>query len=730
MAAKKTSKDQASDEASKSRTKRSATEEKAFREFISEAEEILERLSSDLADLSDQRASGCEVSPDLVNQLFRSAHSLKGLAGMFGLDALSDLAHHLEDILDGLRLGRISLESPAVALLDDAVRLFLVAITQIDSPAAEESIESDVKQMIARITQETTQAVIEGDELSKLSIDPMLLRALTEYEEHRLRENIRRGRHILLVEATFEILTFDRGLEEVSRIVREFGEVLSTLPSPGTAAESEIRFVLLVGAEIDLQEAKQRLSFQHVSVSEASVSSSAPTHSRAPTEKSAPVAKMPASAPSTPKSAPKSAPTPAPSAASEEGGEAEASNTEMKSLKSISDTVRVDIRKLDELMNLLGELVIQRNALGLVAKKLISNADTVKHGEELLKIHKSVSRKLQDLQSGVLDVRMVPMRQIFEKVSRVVRALKRDMGKEVRLEIKGMDTELDKLIVEELVDPLMHVVRNALDHAIEPAAERVAANKPEEGLIFLEATQRGNHVVIQVRDDGRGIDPDRVRKKAEARGLISSNQTLTQKEILDLIFAPGLSTRDEVTETSGRGVGMDVVRANVTALGGVVDVDSTLGKGTTITMTLPITLAIIQALLVGVADQRYAIPLNSVLETLLVEPSEIQHSEDREILNLRGDALPLRRLAREFNLPDLPSEAKPYAVVLGLGEMKMGLLVERVEGQQDTVIKPIQGPIASIRGIAGATELGDQRAVLVLDVAAIVGDAFRRREVA
>lgn len=730
MAAKKKTKDQASHAAPHAKAKRTAAEEKAFREFISEAEEILERLLNDLADLSDQRVSGCEVSPDLVNQLFRSAHSLKGLAGMFGLDALSDLAHHLEDILDGLRLGRIALDSPAVALLDEAVRLFSASITQIDSSEASEAIESDVRQLINRITRETQNSVAPSDELSKLKIDPMLLRALTEYEEHRLRENVRRGRKILLVEATFEILTFDRGLEEVSRIIREFGEVLSTLPSPGAAAESEIRFVLLVGADIALSEAKKRLPFPYVSVSE--VGEPSATVPSAPPVQSVVTPAKASARPTPPTVTPEVSRgfEPESGAPSEEGGDAEAGATGVQSLKSISDTVRVDIRKLDELMNLLGELVIQRNALGLVGKKLLSNSNTLKYGEELMKIHKSISRKLQDLQTGVLDVRMVPMRQVFEKVSRVVRTLKRDMGKEVRLEIKGMDTELDKLIVEELVDPLMHVVRNALDHAIEPVAERIAANKPEEGLIFLEATQRGNHVVIQVRDDGRGIDPERVRKKAEARGLVSPTQTLTQKEILDLIFAPGLSTRDEVTETSGRGVGMDVVRANVTALGGVVDVDSELGRGTTITMTLPITLAIIQALLVGVADQRYAIPLNSVLETLLVEPSEIQHSEDREILNLRGDALPLRRLAREFDLADPPRNVKPYAVVLGLGEMKMGLLVERVEGQQDMVIKPIQGPIANIRGIAGATELGDQRAVLVLDVAALVGDAFRRREMA
>jgi len=274
----------------------------------------------------------------------------------------------------------------------------------------------------------------------------------------------------------------------------------------------------------------------------------------------------------------------------------------------------------------------------------------------------------------------------------------------------------------------MHVVRNALDHAIEPREERIARGKDPEGWIRIEAFQRGNHVVIAVSDDGSGIDTARLRALAESRGLLQPGETLSERETLDLIFTPGVSTRSEVTETSGRGVGMDVVHTNLTALGGAVDVESTPGRGTKISMTVPITLAIIQSLIVVVARQRFAIPLNAVHETLLIDGSEVQRSDGRELLNLRGEALPLRRLATEFDLPASPADAKSFVVVIGLGESRMGLLVDRLEGQQDTVIKPIQGPIPAVRGIAGATELGDQDPVLVLDVSALLADLGRRRE--
>lgn len=700
-------------------------------EFVSEAEEILERMFEDLAELHDQRHGDSEVDPDLVNRIFRSAHSLKGLAGMFGLDAISELSHRLEDILDGLRLGRVAFDSPAVGLLDDGVSLLATMMTRLER--GEGSAEDELQR--ARDFVERIEAAIaappdtEGDDLDQLDLDVSLLRALTEYEEHRLRENIRRGRHLSLVDSTFEIVAFEEGLAELSSAVREVGEVVSTLPSPGDAPESQIRFSLLVATDIDAERLTARLDLPDTEVravhrgsgsEEADGAAPAPASANAPSstaESGPPVAAGP------PPGADAERATPAPEETRHE-------TPEIESLRSISDTVRVDIRKLDELMNLVGELVIQRNAIGGVAQRLTEDAQTARLGAELLKTHKALDRKLKELQAGVLDVRMVPLRQIFEKLSRVVRRLRRDLGKEVELEFKGADTELDKLIVEQLVDPLVHVVRNAFDHALEPPEEREAAGKDPQGLIRVSAFQRGNHVVIEVEDDGRGMDPEAIRRKAVASGLISDQDVLTDKEVLNLVFEAGLSTAEEVSATSGRGVGMDVVRNNLAEMGGMVDLSSTPGRGTTITITLPITLAIIQALIVGIGEERFAIPLNSVLETMIVEPEQIGRSEGREVLNLRGEPLLLRRLGEEFEIPAAGRDERQFVVVLGMGEQRLGLLVDRLEGQQDTVIKPIKGPLQQIRGIAGATELGDRGAILVIDVSAIVGDVIRRREAA
>jgi two-component system chemotaxis sensor kinase CheA len=691
---------------------------KAYREFVSEAEEILERMRDDLSDLADRRGAGTELDPELVNRLFRSAHSLKGLSGMFGLDGVSELSHHLEDVLDGLRMGRTALDEAAVSLLDEAVTLVAHTLEKLEE-GAESGLDDQAAELITRIDAWTRAPAGASEASDELDLDPAMLRALTEYEEHRLRENVRRGRRIHVVEASFDILSFEEGLAELTAAIREVGEVLSTLPSPGESPEAQIRFSLLVATDLDPTNLGSRLELAPDAVRAA-------THAAGPVRKPAsavPAAEAPQARPEATR-----AELAAPEADAEEVAlDPElAPSSELGSLKSISETVRVDIRKLDELMNLVGELVIHRGSIAKLAQQLRGEPATARVGAELEKLHKGLERKLQELQAGVLEVRMVPLRQVFEKLSRVVRRLRRDTDKEVRLEIRGADTELDKLIVEELVDPLMHVVRNAFDHAIESPEERVAAGKAREGCIRLEAYQRGNDVVIAATDDGRGIDSDAVRQRAEERGVIDSAVHLSRKEVLDLVFAPGLSTRSEVTETSGRGVGMDVVRANITALGGVVDVESTPGKGTTVTMTLPITLAIIQALIVGVEAQRFAIPLNSVRETLLLDIREVQRSDGREILNLRGEALPLRRLASEFSLGEGRKDQKQYAVVLGIGDARLGLLVDRLEGQQDVVIKPIQGPIRSVRGIAGATEVGDSGAVLVLDVSALVEDARAR----
>jgi two-component system chemotaxis sensor kinase CheA len=716
-----------------------ASRTREHREFVSEAEEILERMAEDLSELHEQRAGEREVDPDLVNRIFRSAHSLKGVAGMFGLDVIGELAHHLEDILDGLRLGRIPLDSKAVPLLDEGVALLTAMTARPDlDPQSNAADAEAVRSFVERIDGTVLEAEEDiEDELSTLAIDPSLLRALTEYEEHRLRENLRRGRHLAMVDSTFEIVAFEEGLSELSAAVREVGEVVSTLPSPGEAPESQIRFSLLVATDVDAELLRERLEFPSTEVQAIRAASETGGGDAPDSLGVAPVSIGGGNGdaleePDASRRAHSSSSATQPGTASPEVDERDASGApELESLRSISETVRVDIRKLDELMNLVGELVIQRNAIGNFASRLAGEPRTAKLGAELAKTHKALDRKLGELQAGVLDVRMVPLRQIFEKLSRVVRRLRRDLGKDVQLDFTGSDTELDKLIVEQLVDPLVHIVRNAFDHAIEETEERQRLGKPSRGRIVVRAVQRGNRVVIEVEDDGRGMDLEAIEAKARAQGRIGANDSPGRKEMLDLVFEPGFSTCSKVSETSGRGVGMDVVRSNLEEMGGSVEIVTKEGQGTTITITLPITLAIIQALIVGVGSERFAIPLNSVLETLAIESDQIGHSEGRELLNLRGDPLLLRRLGDEFEIGSTAaSDARQFVVVLGIGEQRLGLLVDRLDGQQDTVIKPIKGPIRQIRGVAGATELGDGGAVLVIDVSAIIADALRRREAA
>ena len=716
---------------------------------MAEAEEILERMFEGLSELHDQRSAAAPVDPELVNRLFRSAHSMKGLAGMFGLDAITSLSHRMEDVLDGLRLGRIPPSSPVVALLDQGVSLLASRMASLErgDGSDDDQQAEQVRQLLAQIDAAIVEVDVQGDvqgagpdTLEDVDLDPSLLRALTEYEEHRLRENLRSDRGLALVDASFEIVAFEEGLSALTAAIREIGELISTLPSAGAAPESQIRFSLLVATRLEAAALARALGLLPADVAtvhpapSVSGSGSEPSVSREPEPARGSVSEEPRSTASggsatASESDDGTGPRPsAPPVAVEP--ERPAEGPELESLRSISETVRVDIRKLDELMNLVGELVIQRGAIGEIAQRLVRDPASARIGAELMKSHKMLDRKLKELQSGVLDVRMVPLRQIFEKLSRVVRRLRRDLDKPVELDFKGAETELDKLIVEQLVDPLVHIVRNAFDHALESPAERLAAGKSEHGRIRVSAFQRGNHVVIEVEDDGRGMNADAIRHQAISRGLITADDALTEKELLNLVFEAGLSTADTVSQTSGRGVGMDVVRSNLAEMGGMVDLASTAGQGTCVSITLPITLAIIQALIVAVGEERFAIPLNSVVETLVVEPGQIGRSEDREILDLRGEPLLLRRLGEEFEIPAAGREQRQFVVVLGMGDQKLGLLVDRLEGQQDTVIKPIKGPLRQIRGIAGATELADRGAILVIDVSSIVGDAFRRREAA
>jgi two-component system chemotaxis sensor kinase CheA len=363
-----------------------------------------------------------------------------------------------------------------------------------------------------------------------------------------------------------------------------------------------------------------------------------------------------------------------------------------------------------------------------LVEKLRSSVDH-SLASEAHRLSRQFARHLGDVQDSVLDIRMVPLSQLFDKVAVIVRQVARDQHKEVRLLITGGETEVDKLIAEELADPMMHIVRNAIDHGVEPPDQRGVVGKPSTATLAINAYQKGNHVVIELSDDGRGIDPNAVREAAVRKGLLTEQAVgdLSREELINVVFLPGFSTAHAVTDLSGRGVGMDVVKTNITRLGGAVDLESEIGVGTKVTITLPITLAIMSALLFSVRGRVFAIPLAVVQEALRLPPEAVRTVEGREVLTLRGATLPLCRLGEFFRLAPREGESHDgdhFVIVVAVGNRRLGLCVERLAGQQDIVIKGLGRSIAHVQGISGATDLGDQRLVLVVDAAAIVEEAL------
>jgi two-component system chemotaxis sensor kinase CheA len=405
----------------------------------------------------------------------------------------------------------------------------------------------------------------------------------------------------------------------------------------------------------------------------------------------------------------------------------------------VSQTVRVDIRKLDSLMTIVGELAILRSGILRMSERVRGRPELRDLGIELHRLHRTFDRHLTQMQNGILEVRMVPLGQIFDKLARIVRQISREHDKQVNLVITGAETEIDKLIVEELSDPLMHMIRNAIDHAIEPRDDRLAVGKPAVGTIALNAFQKGNHVVIEVEDDGKGMDPEVLVKSAVRLGLVSKEESteLNPREILALVFMPGFTTKEEATQLSGRGVGMDIVKTNIAKLGGIVDITSEVGIGTKMTITLPITLAIISVLVVEIAGRSFCMPLAAVEEAIVLDEAQVRTFEGREVMTQRGATLPICRLARFFGVPEWDGaghdggEGEPgggrhkrFVVISSVGNRRLGFVVDRLVGQQDIVIKALGKSLKMVRGFAGATELGDQRVGLVLDIAALIEEVL------
>jgi two-component system chemotaxis sensor kinase CheA len=714
----------------------------AREDFLSEAQEIVETLSRDLLLLEQAQKEG-RPDPDLLNDVFRAVHTLKGLAGMFGLSSLSQLAHTLENLLDDLRLGRVDISHDTLDVLFDGVeRIQRLLATDDDSAAKEVHAFADTVGRVSEAeAKETPQAL--GD----YEIPDGVLSVLTEYEEHRLKQNVAQGLRLYRLRVSFTLSSIDTALEDLKARARSVAELITYLPSMGGGSDDIIELEVLLASRVDIEQLREALCSDEAVLEElprrrtekqASVPPAAP-------KPVAPVARAPSATPrvsARDEAAIKQGERRASVQSSAQRVEGDglgaglvpdrAGGADALSLRSVANTVRVNIGKLDHLMNVVGELAIVRGAVAQVSERLRAHPELRGLSNELHRIARGFDRNLTELQDGILDVRMVPLGQVFDKLARVVRQTARDAKKEIRLEVKGAETEVDKLIVEELSDPLMHLIRNAIDHGVELPAKRLELGKPAHGLISLVAYQKGNHVLIDVTDDGAGMDPERLKAKAIERGILSQvdAEDMTRDEAFNLVFTPGFTTSDVVTDLSGRGVGMDVVKTNISKLGGVVDLYSVLGKGTTITVTLPITLAIMSALLVRVAGQTYAIPLANVQEALLLDAKAIRTVEGREMMTLRGGSLPLCRIKDLFRLGDVTESrsSRQYVVVSQLGSRRLGLVVDLLLGQQDIVIKSLGRSLSHVRGFAGATDLADQSVGLVIDTAQILEEVLQQGE--
>ncbi len=688
--------------------------QKALAEFVAEAQETVEALDADLLRLTEARR-GAEADPDALNAVFREAHSLKGLASMFGVERLAHLAHALEDRLDDVRMGRQPLDAPTLDLLLAAPDLLsrIVAEEAVQAPpATAEAAAGLAERLRARSRADEPRG---RDALAELDLPEATLQVLTEYEEHRLRAAAEKGRYLYRVRASFGLTSFDAALEGMKARLKERGEVICALPSSDSAEPLTITFDLLVASVEPLA----RVAAAAGAPAEVEAISRRALRPAAP---AAPAGSLVAPAPE-----PAAAPAPAP----EQGAVAEPVRATARpeadgaSLRSLSQAVRVDIRKLDRLMNAVGELGLLRVNVARIAERLQGGEEPGRLGLDLVREARGLERRISELRSGILEVRMVPLVQVFDKLSRMVRKITRDLAKEIDFQVEGGEVELDKLIVEELSDPLMHLIRNAIDHGVERPEERRRAGKPAAGQIRLRARQQGSHVQIELEDDGAGIDERRVREVSVERGLLDPAQAaqLSRRDALGLIFAPGFSTARQVTSISGRGVGLDVVKHNIANLSGIIDLQSERGRGTRFAITLPTTLAIVRALVVEVSGRSYALPLSSVLEILELKPAEVRTIESREVISLRGATLPLVRLDRFFGLPP-PPPGPAFVVVTGLAQQRLGVVVDRLEGQQDVVVKPLGSALGPIQGIAGATDLGGRRTVLVADVGAIIEEVM------
>ncbi|GAA7251888.1 chemotaxis histidine kinase/response regulator CheAY2 [Helicobacter pylori] len=649
-------------------------------DFLIEAFEMNEQLDQDLVEL--------EHNPedlDLLNRIFRVAHTIKGSSSFLNLNILTHLTHNMEDVLNRARKGEIKITPDIMDVVlrsIDLMKTLLVTIRDTGSDTnngKENEIEEAVKQLQA-ITSQNLEGTKEGTKEAPKK----------ENQEEAEKENIKENQENKAKAPTAKDFASDNPLADEPD--------LDYTNMSAEEVEAEIERLLNKRQEADKERRAQKKQEAKPKQEVAPKTETSKTEiSKTETSK-------------------------APKTETKTKAKADTEENKAPSI-GVEQTVRVDVRRLDHLMNLIGELVLGKNRLIRIYGDVEERYDGEKFLEELNQVVSSISAVTTDLQLAVMKTRMQPVGKVFNKFPRMVRDLSRELGKSIELIIEGEETELDKSIVEEIGDPLIHIIRNSCDHGIEPLEERRRLNKPETGKVQLSAYNEGNHIVIKISDDGKGLDPVMLKEKAVEKGVISERDAegMSDREAFNLIFKPGFSTAKVVSNVSGRGVGMDVVKTNIEKLNGIIEIDSEVGVGTTQKLKIPLTLAIIQALLVGVQEEYYAIPLSSVLETVRISQDEIYTVDGKSVLRLRDEVLSLVRLSDIFKVDAiLESNSDVYVVIIGLADQKIGVIVDYLIGQEEVVIKSLGYYLKNTRGIAGATVRGDGKITLIVDVGAMM----------
>jgi two-component system chemotaxis sensor kinase CheA len=603
-------------------------------DFLTESNEMLEVL--------DQRFVALESDPnntDLLNEIFRAMHSMKGSAGFLGFNHLVDVAHRGENILNKLRQGDMAVSPAIISVILETIDVIKAIMADIRETGTDTNVPTET---IAA----TLDDIINGKIVSAPASGPTPVQSPAQTEAKAAPQSAPTLGEILVNEG---LASKDQVLDALNAQQHQ--------PDPKTPLGE----ILLQAKAITERALDQALHKQEKQTK--------------PAEEDA--------------------------------------------------TIRVETKRLDSVMNLVGELVLGRNRLIKIGTQLEQNHESDPQVRVLSETLAQLNLVTTDLQLAVMKTRMLPIKKVFAKLPRMVRDLSQKLNKQVRLEMRGEETELDKSVADEIGDPLVHLVRNAIDHGIETPAERQAKGKPGEGQLTIAASQEGNSIVIRINDDGRGIPVDKIKAKALAKGLISEAElaTMEHREVLNLIFLPGFSTAEQVTDVSGRGVGMDVVRTNIRKINGSVDLESEPGKGSQIIIKLPLTIAIIQALMVEVEQSIFAIPLSTVIEAVRILRSDIKTINGREVLHLRDRVLPLIRLAQEFDIASNSDRERFYVVVAALGDRRVGVVVDELRSQEEVVIKSIWDYLETVKGVSGATITGEGKVVLILDTAELVQNA-------